>query len=80
MPHTDRYLIELESPEGRSGLSSKVEALESAGVVVDRERRPILIDPERHLFAVRGVATKQAKATASRKFGVRFFRDEEIKR
>ena len=75
-----RYLIELESPEGRAGLAPKIDALERAGVVVDRSRKAALIDPERHLFAVRGVASEVAKMAACRELGARFFVDEEIRR
>ena len=75
---TRRFIIEGSSPAGRPGLPTLIDRLKSAGVNVDASYRPVLVDPKKQRYAMRGEATPDAKKRAEQNDDLAFYSDEPI--
>jgi hypothetical protein len=73
-----RFLIQIERPHERVDMERVRALLEPAGVQIDPAYGPICINPKLERYVVRGTASEEARATAERIPGVRFFRDSQI--
>ena len=73
-----RFIIEGSSPTGRAGLPTLIDRLKVAGVDVDPSYRPVLVDPKRHRYALRGEATPDARERAQLNDDLAFYADDPI--
>ncbi len=71
------YVIQVERPGERIDMRAIRALLGGAGVELDPSYGPILIDPQRGRYVVRGVASPDARVSAERIPGVRFFADTQ---
>lgn len=81
-----RYIIQIDLPsaaptkQARVNIDTLQRALAGTGIELDSKYAPVCINPQRHRFVVRGLATTEAKQLAERKLGseVKFFADGRV--
>jgi hypothetical protein len=73
-----RFLIQLERPGVRLAMADVEDALRDTGIELDPTYGPILVNPARGRYVVRGYATPEARARAEELEGVQLFADARI--
>jgi hypothetical protein len=73
-----RFLIQIEHLGGTLDMPAARTLLAGTGVELDQTYGPILVNPARGRYVVRGRASRAARAKAEALPGVRFFSDAGI--
>lgn len=79
MSEVTRFIIQVDQPGQKLGMSAVQALLEGTGIQLDSSYGPILINPKLGRYVVRGMATSEARAKAEQIPGVRFFADARQK-
>lgn len=75
MSDKQAVLIQVDHPEQQFKMSTALALLEGMDIKLDPDYGPILIDPKRGRYVLRGTATTEALEEAKRIPGVRLFAD-----
>jgi hypothetical protein len=70
-----RFLIQIESPARKLDMPWVKKLFAETGVELDEGYGPILVNPVRGRYVVRGAASREAKEKAEALPGIRFFAD-----
>jgi hypothetical protein len=73
-----QFLIQIERPNQKLDMERVRKLLEPTGMKIDHTYGPILVNPARGRFVVRGTGSPGAKAKAEKIGGIQLFRDMKI--
>ena len=73
-----RVMIQIEHPEGALDFGAAEKLLGSTGIELDKSYGPILVNPKKGRYVVRGFASPAAVAKAKALPGVSVFADAPI--